>query len=313
MWQNDGLPAQICNKCSAKLHISFQFKKQCEKSDAKLRQYIANVEETKEQVQQQQHQQQHQQEHQQEPEQQQCEQRIEHQVADNTASCVYIECAPLIDLPHEEAKFVDSYGNITEPPPLVPLNYNMQPDSHLNSCSLQTVRQVQIYNGTYTMPLQQMQPANIIQNQVSTAPIHITNQPQIVHPPQQQMVQTQQINHQPEVDPLLLKERIKKNTKIKKDNMNDSTNKQCNICNKVFATATKLTRHMKTHSPDMAYKCNICNKAFSHSGNYKIHLRMHTDERPFRCTVCDKGCRQAQDLEKHMRTHTGMYETSTAV
>lgn len=43
VWKNDGLPAQICNKCSAKLHISFQFKKQCEKSDAKLRSYITNT------------------------------------------------------------------------------------------------------------------------------------------------------------------------------------------------------------------------------------------------------------------------------
>lgn len=43
VWKNDGLPAQICNKCSAKLHISFQFKKQCEKSDAKLRLHISNT------------------------------------------------------------------------------------------------------------------------------------------------------------------------------------------------------------------------------------------------------------------------------
>lgn len=73
----------------------------------------------------------------------------------------------------------------------------------------------------------------------------------------------------------------------------------------MFATPTKLSRHLKTHSPDQPYKCKICNKAFGHSGNYKIHLRMHTDERPFKCMVCNKGCRQAQDLEKHMRTHTG--------
>lgn len=41
MWPNDGLPGQICARCASKLHIAFQLKKQCEKSDLKLRQYKA--------------------------------------------------------------------------------------------------------------------------------------------------------------------------------------------------------------------------------------------------------------------------------
>lgn len=44
MWQNDGLPEQICSKCVSKLHISFQFKKLCEKSDIKLRQCLRQTE-----------------------------------------------------------------------------------------------------------------------------------------------------------------------------------------------------------------------------------------------------------------------------
>lgn len=39
VWQNDGMPHQICKKCMSKLHIAFQFKKQCENSDFRLRQY----------------------------------------------------------------------------------------------------------------------------------------------------------------------------------------------------------------------------------------------------------------------------------
>ncbi|KAK9730407.1 Zinc-finger associated domain (zf-AD) [Popillia japonica] len=225
VWQNDGLPAQICNKCSAKLHISYQFKKQCEKSDAKLRQYIAAAKENKEQQQQQDEQMQQQVQNQQEQNNQQCEPRLEHQVSDSAGNCVFIECAPLIDLPHEETKFVDPFGNMSEPPPLIPINYNM-PENHLNSCSLQTVRQVQVFNGTYTMPLQQMQPANIIQNQVITAPVHITSQSQIIHPPPQ-VIQPHQMDHQLNTDS---KDRIKRNSKMK-DNIND-TNKQCSTCNK---------------------------------------------------------------------------------
>ena len=173
-------------------------------------------------------------------------------------------------------------------------NYNLQP-----------VEQVQIYNGTYTMPLQQIQQSNVIQNQV------IQSQMQVPSHTQQQFVQTedqQPFVQQPQIVTTVSesKEKPVKSTKLKKDNDVDILNKQCPTCYKTFETAAKLSRHVKTHSSDMPYRCKICNKAFSHSGNYKIHLRMHTDERPFVCTVCNKGCRQAQDLEKHMRTHTGL-------
>lgn len=40
--QGDGLPPYICQKCVSKLNIAFQFKAQCESSDAKLRQCFDN-------------------------------------------------------------------------------------------------------------------------------------------------------------------------------------------------------------------------------------------------------------------------------
>lgn len=40
--QGDGLPPYICQKCISKLNIAFQFKTQCESSDAKLRQCFEN-------------------------------------------------------------------------------------------------------------------------------------------------------------------------------------------------------------------------------------------------------------------------------
>lgn len=82
VWQNDGLPPQICNKCAAKLHIAFQFKKLCERSDARLRQYIINPQ-AMSQIQHQQQQQQ--------PQQQQTAPPQENQ------GCVYVECTPALD------------------------------------------------------------------------------------------------------------------------------------------------------------------------------------------------------------------------
>jgi hypothetical protein len=224
----------------------------------------------------------------------------------NQNNCVYIECAPLLEI-QQEQKFDPLFvpASQHQQPSLTQINYNVQSQNHLqlNSYNLQGVSQVQVYNGTYTMPLQPMQPANILHNQVIAPQMQIQHQQQL--PPLQPVMQQQQVPQLIEED----KDKVKKNGKVKRDSKLNETNKQCPTCNKIFATSTKLSRHMKTHSTDMPYKCKVCNKAFSHSGNYKIHLRMHTDERPFRCTVCDKGCRQAQDLEKHMRTHTGIVLT----
>lgn len=41
--EGDGLPNTICQKCMAKLNIAWQFKMQCESSDAKLRQFYTNT------------------------------------------------------------------------------------------------------------------------------------------------------------------------------------------------------------------------------------------------------------------------------
>lgn len=40
--EGDGLPNTICQKCITKLNIAWQFKMQCESSDAKLRQFYMN-------------------------------------------------------------------------------------------------------------------------------------------------------------------------------------------------------------------------------------------------------------------------------
>jgi hypothetical protein len=37
---DDGLPGQVCQKCSRLVNLSYKFKLQCESSDATLRQYL---------------------------------------------------------------------------------------------------------------------------------------------------------------------------------------------------------------------------------------------------------------------------------
>lgn len=301
-WQNDGLPSQICNKCVAKLHISFQFKKQCEKSDSMLRQWYMKADANKEPSE----------------EQKQKDSVVgassnnletqtqsivthQNQVEQTTETienaCVFVECAPILGMPQPEQEY--QHSNIEQ------IEYTMQANTGtINGYNLQTV-----YNGPYSVPLQQIQTGDhtIIQSNQILVPSMQMQQPQ------SQLVQ-QHVIHQSESHVDLRHDEVgvgeDPNLTDTKRKLDDSVNtvdniKECSTCRKVFTTSTKLKRHMKIHNKDFPYKCEYCNKTYSHSGNFRIHLRMHADERPYKCTVCNHACRQAQDLEKHLRTHTG--------
>lgn len=120
VWQNDGLPTQICNKCVAKLHISYQFKKQCEKSDAKLRQYLTNPPIVTQES----------------PQQPQVP--VQPQQPDN---CVYIECNPLIEM-GQEHRYDANIPPVSVAPDITQISYNQMP---IGGYSLQTIGQVQVW------------------------------------------------------------------------------------------------------------------------------------------------------------------------
>merc|ERR1712156_872260 len=48
----------------------------------------------------------------------------------------------------------------------------------------------------------------------------------------------------------------------------------CNQCGKEFFKLSKLTQHVKTHSPEVHYKypCDICDKSFAREDKLKYHL-----------------------------------------
>ncbi|CAL6304500.1 unnamed protein product [Bathycoccus prasinos] len=107
---------------------------------------------------------------------------------------------------------------------------------------------------------------------------------------------------------------------------------ECDVCEKVFVSASKLARHMRTHTKEKPYECDVCwkcfgradtlkkhkrihtnekpyecdacEKCFTTSGNLKRHMRIHTNERPYECDVCEKSFRRSDHLKKHLRTHT---------
>lgn len=62
----------------------------------------------------------------------------------------------------------------------------------------------------------------------------------------------------------------------------------CSVCGKDFQYASKLQRHLRTHSGERPFPCSYCGKHFTEKGLMMVHERLHTGERPFACSFCDK-------------------------
>merc|ERR1719195_369085 len=76
----------------------------------------------------------------------------------------------------------------------------------------------------------------------------------------------------------------------------------CQQCGKQFAKMSKLTQHMKTHSPEDHYKhpCDICGKKFTRPQHVIRHKLLHTGEKPHACPNCDKSFAREDKLKHHL-------------
>ena len=76
---------------------------------------------------------------------------------------------------------------------------------------------------------------------------------------------------------------------------------ECDVCEKVFVSASKLAIHVRIHTKEKPYECDVCEKRFRHSDTLKRHVRIHTNEKPYECDVCEKRFRRSSNLKVHMR------------
>merc|ERR1719187_2393146 len=76
----------------------------------------------------------------------------------------------------------------------------------------------------------------------------------------------------------------------------------CKQCGKEFYKHSKLTQHIKTHSPEAHYKypCDICGKKFTRPQHVTRHKLLHTGERPHACPTCDKSFAREEKLKIHL-------------
>ena len=60
---------------------------------------------------------------------------------------------------------------------------------------------------------------------------------------------------------------------------------ECDVCEKVFVTPSKLARHM--HTNEKPYECDVCEKRFTRADGLQTHMLIHTNEKPYDCDVCE--------------------------
>lgn len=93
---------------------------------------------------------------------------------------------------------------------------------------------------------------------------------------------------------------------IRKIHKTDS-NEVCLKCGKAFPDRKELNFHKKTiHAGEMTFFCHICGRNMYTKINLEYHIRVHTQERPFKCTIegCEKAFKQDGQLNRHILTHS---------
>lgn len=80
----------------------------------------------------------------------------------------------------------------------------------------------------------------------------------------------------------------------------------CSVCGKAFADSSTLTTHIRTHTGERPFVCDTCGKAFAGRSDLRKHAIIHTGRRPYVCSVCLKAFTRSANLKKHARIHSGV-------
>ncbi|XP_049819985.1 gastrula zinc finger protein XlCGF26.1 isoform X17 [Aethina tumida] len=83
---------------------------------------------------------------------------------------------------------------------------------------------------------------------------------------------------------------------------------KCKKCSKSFQTMRHLRQHNYIHTLLKSFKCDTCNKKFKTNRELKNHLKVHeSDREKFHCDVCDKYLSSKGCLKTHLKRHWKEY------
>ena len=78
----------------------------------------------------------------------------------------------------------------------------------------------------------------------------------------------------------------------------------CEICNKSFASESKLKYHVNSHSEGNFFSCALCEMSFKTQTSLDIHKMRHEGIKPHSCDICAKAFLRIGDLNNHKKYHS---------
>lgn len=289
--QGDGLPTLICNKCIARLNVAFQFKQECEDSDAKLREYFNSVQPLPaapdftgfaldikkdplpfddQQIQQQ------------PPQEQEMQPQVQVQLPpEETIQTVQIT-QEIIEATNEELNNLKDESSVKE-----------EEFAEIKTDNNSTI------NITKKEPSKKKQ---CKQHQCDTCGKVFRTKPGLIHHIRIHTGERPYLCH-------LCNKRFINGGHLH-THMRTHTgekNHVCCSCSKAFATAQQLTKHtIAIHTSERPYACTYCPKRFASSSNLNTHVKIHTGEKNYHCDQCGKAFSTKGQLYQHMLVHTGI-------
>lgn len=289
--EGDGLPPYICQKCISKLNVAFQFKTQCETSDAKLRQCFENLNQLQ-----------------------------------NSG-----DLSNYIDIKREAVELQPNFQTnpMEQPPNPIQENHVTTQNQNISENSVQIINETTAVQRTnqlqeshlQTLEAVQMEPTPSLQeldkNTLGDLKLEFGDLKQdldlkvcnveditlVMNPPS---IKSKKSTKQHQCDTCGKVFRTKPGLIHHIRIHTGERPYVCHLCDKRFINGGHLHTHMRTHTGEKNHVCAACSKAFATAQQLTKHtIAIHTSERPYGCTYCPKRFASSSNLKTHLRIHTG--------